>query len=107
MATGGGGTHLEEQLMNLDIPSLSQHTFVQLEELIGTRLDELVTKELLEAGKEELEYAISNNIRCRDGVPACTVVVNRGRRKRSHKHSYNAHSGVGVIFGAHTHIKKF
>ena len=36
------------------------------------------------------------------GVPACTVIVDGGWSKRSHKHSYNANSGVGVIFGAHT-----
>jgi len=35
MATGGGGAHLEEQLMNIDVPPLSQHTSVQLEKLIG------------------------------------------------------------------------
>jgi len=102
MATGGGGAHLEEQLMNIDVPPLSQHAFVQLKKLIGIALDELVTRELIEAGKEELEYAVHNNIKCRDGVPACTVVVDGGWSKRSHKHSYNANSGVGVIFGAHT-----
>ena len=33
-------------------------------------------------------------------VPTITVVVDAGWSKRSHKHSYNAKSGVGVIFGA-------
>ena len=46
-----------------------------------------VTEELLEAGKEEKQIAIEN------------VVVDAGWSKRSHKHSYNANSGVGVIFG--------
>ena len=102
MATEGGSAHLEEQLINLDVPSLSQHTFVQLEKLIGIALDELVTRELIEAGKEELEYAMHNNIRCRDGVPAYAVVIDGGWSKRSHRHSYNANLGVGVIFGVHT-----
>jgi len=35
-------------------------------------------------------------------VPAITVVVVAGWSKRSHQHSYNANSGVGVIFAAAT-----
>ena len=101
VATGGGGAHLEEQLMCLDIPSLSTHSFVHLEKSLGTALESLVTEELLSAGKEELEYAINNNIKYED-VPACTVIVDGGWSKRSHKHSYNANAGVAVIFGAHT-----
>ena len=33
------------------------------------------------------------------GIPAITVVVDGGWSKRSHKHSYNAKSGVGVGTG--------
>ena len=36
------------------------------------------------------------------GIPAITVIVDGGWSKRTHKHSYNALSGVGVIFGKHT-----
>ena len=36
------------------------------------------------------------------GVPAVTVVTDGGWSKRSHKHSYNAKSGVAVIFGRET-----
>ena len=37
-----------------------------------------------------------------NGVPAITLEVDAGWLKRSHKHSHNANSGVGVIFGAVT-----
>ena len=37
-----------------------------------------------------------------NGLPAITVVVDAGWSKRSHKHSYNVNSGVGVIFGTAT-----
>ena len=37
-----------------------------------------------------------------DGIPAITVIVDAGWCKRTHKHSYNALSGVGVIFGKET-----
>ena len=100
IATGGGGSHLEEQLMSLDVPSLSTHSFVHLKKSFGTALESLVTKELLSADKEELEYAVTNNIKFED-IPACTV-VDGGWNKQNHKHSYNVNTGVGVIFGLHT-----
>ena len=34
-----------------------------------------------------------------EGVPAITVIVDGGWSKRSHKHSYNAKCGVGIIIG--------
>ena len=36
-----------------------------------------------------------------EDVPVCTVVVDAGWSKRSHKQSYNVNSGVAVIFGTH------
>ena len=36
------------------------------------------------------------------GVPAITVIVDSGWSTRSHKHSYNAKSGVGIIIGEKT-----
>ncbi len=52
-------------------------------------------KELLEAGKEEKQIVIENG-QFHHSIPAVTVVVDAGW---SHKHTYNANSGVGVIFG--------
>ena len=37
-----------------------------------------------------------------EGVPAITVVVDGGWSKQSHKHTYNANSGVGIIVGKET-----
>ena len=37
-----------------------------------------------------------------EGVPAITVIVDGGWSKRSHKHSYNAKSGVAIIIGKKT-----
>ena len=101
VATGGGGEHLEEQLACLQIPSVTKATFIQLERQLGAVFEQLVGDCLVAAGKEEKELAVANN-RYHNGVPAITVVVDGGWSKRSHKHSYNAKSGVGVIFGAAT-----
>ena len=54
---------------------------------------------LLLVGKKQLAIEKGNY---NNGMPAITVVVNAGWSKRNHKHSYNANSGIGVIFGAAT-----
>jgi len=49
----------------------------------------------------ERELAIANNSYHGGGddrVPAITVVVDVGWSKRSHQHSYNANSGIGVTY---------
>jgi len=53
------------------------------------------------AGREEKEIAITKG-QYHDNIPAITVIVDGGWCKRSHRHSYNALSGVGVIFGKET-----
>ena len=61
----------------------------------------LLVVAMAEAGQREKELAISNN-QYHQGVPSISVVADGGWSKRSHKHSYNAKSGVGVIFGLAT-----
>ena len=98
VATGGGAEHLEEQLACLQIPSVTKATFIQLERYLGTVFEQIVSDNLLAAGKEERDLAIANDeYYC--GVPAITELVDDGWSKRSHKHSYNAKSGVGIILG--------
>ena len=94
VATGGGAKHLEEQL-----PLVTKATFIYLEHQLGAAFEQLVSDGLLAAGKEKKEQAITSGA-YHGRVPAPTVVVDGGWSKRSHKHSYNAKSGVGVIFGA-------
>lgn len=54
-----------------------------------------------EAGSEEKCIAIEKG-RSHHGVPTITVFVDGGWSKRSHKHSYNAKSGVVIIIGKET-----
>ena len=54
-----------------------------------------------EAGKEEKRLAEERGD-FNEGVPAITVIVDGGWSKRSHRHSYNAKSGVGIIIGQAT-----
>ena len=101
IATGGGADHLKEQLACIQVPSLSSPTFINLEHTMGTAFETTVSTQLLTAGQMERQLAIAQG-NYHNGVPAITVVVDAGWSKRSHKHSYNANSGVGVIFGAAT-----
>lgn len=50
------------------------------------------------AGEKECKLAIEKGD-YHQGVTAITVVVNRGWSKHSHKHTYNAKSGVAVVIG--------
>ena len=52
-------------------------------------------------GQKERELAISSN-KYHQGVPYVSVVADGGWSKLSHNHSYNAKSGVIVIFGLKT-----
>ena len=74
---------------------------MKLERLLGTLFEATVSQQLLQAGQQERQLAVLNGC-YHNGVPAITVVVDAGWSKRSHKHSYNAKSGVGAIDGAAT-----
>ena len=95
MATGGGHSSLDEVLATLGVPSLTKQMFTEIERCLGTSFEQLLLE--LE-GKQIAEQ----NKNYHEGVPAITVVLDGGWSKRSHKHSYNANSGVGVIFSAAT-----
>ena len=101
MATGGGHSSLEEVLATLGIPSLTKRMFTEIERCLGTSFEQLLLALMIKTGKEEKQMAKQDN-NYHEGVPAITVIVDGGWSKRSHKHSYNANSGVGVIFGAVT-----
>ena len=81
-------------------------TFCILERKLGGLFEEVVTSELLAAGLEEKRIAIEKG-EYHNNVPSITVVVDAGWSKRSHKHSYHANSGVGLIFGYATQCLLF
>ena len=56
----------------------------------------MVIRKLLTANQMKKQLAIEKGSN-HNGVPAITVAVDGGWSKRSHKHSCNVNSGVGVI----------
>ena len=101
IATGGGANHLMEQFACVQVPSLSCRRFIQMECSLGTAFEAMVGENLLIAGQKEKQLAIQQE-NYYNGVLAITVVVDAGWSKCSHKHSYNANFGIGVILGAAT-----
>ena len=98
MATGGGHARLNETAAALDMPGMSKKTFSNIEKQIGNAWEPNLAYEITRAGAIEREMAIERNDSF-EGIPAITVTVDGGWSKRSHKHSYNAISGVAVIIG--------
>lgn len=101
MAIGGGHHHLQESLGALGIPTMTKKSFKATEKIIGKWWWDLAKKSCSEAAAEEKKLAIERGS-FHEGVPAITVIVDGGWSKRSHKHSYNAKSGVAIIIGKET-----
>ena len=96
MATGGGHKPLNETMAAINVPGISKKTFIKIENQIGASWEKILADEMLAAGNEEKKLALERNDMV-NGYPAITVIVDGGWSKRSHKHSYNAKSGVAII----------
>ena len=101
MTTGGGHSRLEETLSTLGVPVMTKSSFISIENGIGDYWKQSLFDSMAEAGRQEKRLAEERGD-LHEGVPAITVIVDGGWSKRSHKHSYNAKSGVGVIIGKKT-----
>ena len=101
MSTGGGHASMEELFGALGVPAMTKKTFIDIERSLGISFEHYLNELILQAGKEEKLIAEQNG-KYNEGIPSIFVVVDAGWSKRTHKHSYNANSGVGVIFGATT-----
>ena len=101
MSTGGGNARLEKVLTTMGVPGMRKQLFRSTEQFLGESMKEQLVQSMAAAGQKERELAISSN-NYHQGVPYVSVVADGGWSKRSHKHSYNAKSGVAVIFGLKT-----
>ena len=101
MATGTGHSQLQESLSAMGIPVMTKASFISTERDIGECWKRMLLSSMAEAGREEKRIAEEKGS-FHEGVPAITVIVDGGWSKRSHKHSYNAKSGVAIIIGKET-----
>lgn len=101
VSSGGGHTPLQQTMGMLGVPVMAKKNYASAERGLGEWWRTQLEKSCLEAGKEEKRLAEERND-YHQGVPAITVIVDGGWSKRSHKHSYNAKSGVAIIMGLKT-----
>ena len=101
MSTGGGHSTLVETMAVLGVPVMNKRCFISTERRIGEWWCALLEESMKLAGQEERELAIARGTTCL-GDPAITVILDGGWSKRTHKHSYNAKSGVAIIIGYET-----
>ena len=101
MSTGGGLARLNNTLTTLDIPGMRKDMYTSMERYLGEEMKKQLLEAMAETARIEREHAVAKN-KLHQGIPAIKVIVDGGWSKRSHKHSYNAKSGVAVIFGHHT-----
>ena len=91
MSTGGGYRGNECGMSSCHVrPTLSPQNVILVNQSCGSPW--------AEAGKDEKQLS-EERVEYYQGVPAITIIVDGGWSKRSHKHSYNANSGVGIISG--------
>ena len=88
-------------MSTLGVPTLTKKAFVATESAIDKCWWQSLEESMREAAEEEKRIAIERGS-YHEGVPAITVILDAGWSKRSHKHSYNAKSGVGIIVGMET-----
>ena len=101
MCTGGGATSLTCALTPMNVSGMDKRLYTETEKFFSDKLKDLLGESITAAGEEERKLAIQKG-EYNQSIPAITVVVDGGWSKRSHNHTYNAKSGVAVIFGEQT-----
>ncbi|GBO33029.1 hypothetical protein AVEN_224575-1 [Araneus ventricosus] len=99
MSIGGGFSNMEEFFSALDIPSMSEKTFIKEQEKISDAWEVTALKEMELAVSEERSLAIQRGDVDSEGIPLLTVVVDGSWAKRSYKTNYASLSGVAAIVG--------
>lgn len=99
ISIGIGFYNSEEFFNTLDVPYLTQKTYLKLQKKADSIWEEVAAMKMAEAAKEEAEYAMSAGEVDKDGVPLITVVADGCWSKRSYKTNYNAPSGAAAIIG--------
>ncbi len=100
MSTGGSHAPLAENMSELGVPVMTKKSFKATEKAIGHAWWDALEESMKEAAEENRNAIERDSLH--EGVPAIPVIIDGGWSKRSHKHSYNAKSGAGIIIGAHT-----
>lgn len=102
LCSGIGYATVKTLFNSLEIPCIAQDTYILSEERIGTKLEEVVSADFENNGKEEKTLALeAGDVLQIGGItyPFIKVTVDGGWAKRSYGHSYKSNAGVAVIIG--------
>ena len=98
MSTDGGATSLTCAPTPMNVLGMNKRLYTETEQFLSDTIRNLLAETMTAAGEKECKLVIEKGD-YHQGVTAITVVVDRGWSKHSHKHTYNAKSGVAVIIG--------
>uniref|UniRef100_A0A1X7U5M3 Mutator-like transposase domain-containing protein n=1 Tax=Amphimedon queenslandica TaxID=400682 RepID=A0A1X7U5M3_AMPQE len=101
ISTGGGHSRLNQTLATMAVPGVKKKLYSQTEKYLGDEMKQQLVKCMADNAEHEKNHAIEIDS-FHQRIPAIKVIVDGGWSKRTHKHSYNAMSGVAVIFGHYT-----
>ncbi|XP_011684750.1 PREDICTED: venom prothrombin activator nigrarin-D-like [Wasmannia auropunctata] len=101
VAIGIGYAQLEEQMAAVNIPCMSQKTYIKHRELVLDEFEKTALENMKEAGEIEKQLALESD-EIINGIPYITVVADGCWAKRSYGTNYDSLSGVGAIIGYRT-----
>lgn len=97
LASGGGFSNVQEMAAAVDMPCMTQRTYIKHENAVGREFEELCLREMIEAGKEERRHAEKQKQFTPDGRVWIRVIADGMWSKRSYGNKYDARSGVVSI----------
>lgn len=98
MSIGGGFSNLNEFLSAVNIPSMSENTFIKEQDKLSDAWEATALKEMEIAASEEKKLAIQRGDVDSEGIPLITVIVDGSWAKRSYRTNYASLSGTVSYF---------
>ncbi|KAL4123428.1 hypothetical protein QTP88_015606 [Uroleucon formosanum] len=102
LAVGIGYSQVQEFTACIDIPCMSEKSFIKNSNDIAKIIEESAWEEMRLAGLQEKQLALDRGDVDTDGIPMCPVVADGQWGKRSYKTKYDSLSGAATIIGFHT-----
>lgn len=102
LASSGTYTHSTELLSCMDIPSMGENMFYEIERDMDDGFYDALVQSMIDAGEKEKAHAIEVGNVDGDGVPWISVYLDGSWSKRSYGTSYSSLSGMAAIIGQYT-----
>jgi len=101
ITAGIGYYQMEELFAAMNIPCMSEKTYINRRESLVDNFEEASLAEMKKAGEVEKQLALERN-EIVNGIPYITVIADGSWMKRSYGTGYSSLSGIGAIVGYRT-----